>query len=75
MGRDVQNKSRPEVTFFDMDMSNGRGVLTVRSDDLTRQILRQRTLIVTNDVTLPLLCARITCYVTVITHAHCYARA
>jgi hypothetical protein len=46
-----------------MDMSNGRGVLTVRFDDLTRQILRQRTLIVTNDVTRTLLCARITCYV------------
>jgi hypothetical protein len=25
---------------FDMDMSNGREVLTVRSDDLTRQIVR-----------------------------------
>jgi hypothetical protein len=26
-------------------------------------------------VTRPLLCARITCYVTVITHGRCYARA
>jgi hypothetical protein len=38
----------------------------IRSDasDLTR------TLIVTNDVTRPLLCTPKTCYVTVITHAH-----
>jgi hypothetical protein len=28
------------LQYFDMDMSNGRGVLTVRSDDLTRQIVR-----------------------------------
>jgi hypothetical protein len=63
------------LVFFDMDMSNGRGVLTVRSDASDRQILRYLTLILTNDVTRPLLCARITCYVTVITHAHCYVRA
>jgi hypothetical protein len=61
-------------TSYDVDMSNDRGVLTVRSDASDRQILRQRTLIVTNDVTRPLLCVRITCYVTVITHDHCYAR-
>jgi hypothetical protein len=27
-------------SIIDMDMSNGRGLLTVRSDDLTRQIVR-----------------------------------
>jgi hypothetical protein len=37
-----------------------------RSDASDRQILRQRTLIVTNDVTRPLLCTRIMCCVTVI---------
>jgi hypothetical protein len=78
---------------FDMDMSNGRGVFTVRCKiwRVRCKILHQRTLIVTNDVMRPLLCARITCYVsyntrlllcaritcyvTVITHAHCYARS
>jgi hypothetical protein len=54
---------------FDMVMPYARMVLTVRC-----KILRQRTLIVTNDVTRPLLCAH-KVYVTVITHAHCYARA
>jgi hypothetical protein len=29
-----------EYKYFDMDMSNGREVLTVRSDDLTPQIVR-----------------------------------
>jgi hypothetical protein len=65
--------------FIDTDMSYAR---TVRTASLTSypvrcKILHQRTasLIVTDDVTRPLLCTRITYYVTVITHGRCYARA
>jgi hypothetical protein len=63
----------------DMDMSNGKVVHTasLTSYPVRCKILHQRTasLSVTNDVTRPLLCERITCYVTIITHGRCYARA
>jgi hypothetical protein len=74
-------------SFIDMDMSNARVVRTASLTSLLVRckilhpvrckILRQRTpsLSVKNDVTRPLLCARITFYVTVITHGRCYARA
>jgi hypothetical protein len=56
---------------FDMDMSYARMVRTasLTSFPVRCKILHQRTasLSVTNDVTRPLVCARITCYVTVIT--------
>jgi hypothetical protein len=66
-------------SYIDMDMSYAREVRTasLTSYPVRCKILHQRTasLIVTNDATRPLVCARITCYVTVITHGRCYARA
>jgi hypothetical protein len=39
-GTDRQPYDTVVSVHVDMDMSNGRGVLTLRSDDLTRQIVR-----------------------------------
>jgi hypothetical protein len=59
------------VQGFDMDMSYGRWVSKIWCvSTRVRAHLSARTLIVTNDLTRPLLCEPITCYVTVITHAY-----
>jgi hypothetical protein len=72
---DPQRASRAQHIYFQQSRElfvltwiclTGGGVLTVRSDASDRQILRQRTLMVTNDIRRPLLCARITCNITVI---------
>jgi hypothetical protein len=70
----------------DMDMSNGWGInkiWRVRSDahSHSHKWRHAAAAVSANNVlrnsynTRPLLCARITCYVTVITHAHCCACA
>jgi hypothetical protein len=56
--------------FFDSYMSNGWGISKIWRVSMRVRTRLTRTLIVTNDVTRPLLWAPITCYVTVITHAH-----
>jgi hypothetical protein len=63
-------QSGDQLRDFDMDMSYARRVRTasLTSYSVSCKILHQRTAShsVTNDVTRPLVCARITCYITVI---------
>jgi hypothetical protein len=72
--------------LFDMDMSNGwriNKIRRVRSDAHSHShkwrhaaaAMRANNVLRNNYNTRPLLCAPITCYVTVITHGHCYACA
>jgi hypothetical protein len=61
---------RSWYAFIDMDMSYTR-VLHIKVAYRIHHKWRHAFLRLTQ----PLLCARITCYVTVITHGRCYARA